>query len=142
MAIAGDCVACHTAPSGKPFAGGLSLATQFGSDELKMPISQLTMLILMVQFVAMGGALAFDWLAARISAKKAIAVSLVIWVFVPAYIYAFVHTGGQFFVMGALVALVMGGTSGIGREIALGFAEHGARVLPVSRTREESFFQL
>src|SRR6202012_6222094 len=31
LAIAGDCVACHTAPGGKPFAGGLSLATPFGA---------------------------------------------------------------------------------------------------------------
>jgi mono/diheme cytochrome c family protein len=30
LAIAGDCVACHTAPGGKPFAGGLALATPFG----------------------------------------------------------------------------------------------------------------
>ena len=27
---AGDCVACHTAPGGTPFAGGLALATPFG----------------------------------------------------------------------------------------------------------------
>src|SRR5574340_700861 len=27
LAVAGDCVACHTAPGGKPFAGGLALAT-------------------------------------------------------------------------------------------------------------------
>src|ERR1700743_2480539 len=30
LATAGDCVACHTAPGGKPFAGGLALATPFG----------------------------------------------------------------------------------------------------------------
>lgn len=30
LATAGDCVACHTAPKGKPFAGGLSLATPLG----------------------------------------------------------------------------------------------------------------
>ena len=30
LAIGGDCVACHTAPGGKPFAGGLALATPFG----------------------------------------------------------------------------------------------------------------
>jgi mono/diheme cytochrome c family protein len=30
LAIAGDCVACHTAPGGEPFAGGLALATPFG----------------------------------------------------------------------------------------------------------------
>ena len=30
LATAGDCVACHTAPGGTPFAGGLALATPFG----------------------------------------------------------------------------------------------------------------
>lgn len=31
LATAGDCGACHTAPGGKPFAGGLSLQTPLGS---------------------------------------------------------------------------------------------------------------
>ncbi|MBU3567467.1 c-type cytochrome [Polynucleobacter alcilacus] len=30
LAIAGDCVSCHTAPGGKPFAGGLKMSNQFG----------------------------------------------------------------------------------------------------------------
>jgi mono/diheme cytochrome c family protein len=31
LAVAGDCVACHTAPGGVPFAGGLALTTPFGA---------------------------------------------------------------------------------------------------------------
>ncbi len=31
LAIAGDCVACHTAPGGRPFAGGLALPTPIGA---------------------------------------------------------------------------------------------------------------
>ena len=31
LATAGDCVACHTAPGGVPFAGGLGLETPFGT---------------------------------------------------------------------------------------------------------------
>lgn len=31
LALAGDCAACHTAPSGKAFAGGLGLATPLGT---------------------------------------------------------------------------------------------------------------
>jgi mono/diheme cytochrome c family protein len=31
LAVLGDCVACHTAPDGKPFAGGLGLETPFGA---------------------------------------------------------------------------------------------------------------
>ncbi len=30
LATAGDCVACHTAPGGVPYAGGLGIATPFG----------------------------------------------------------------------------------------------------------------
>lgn len=30
LAIAGDCAACHTAPGGQPFAGGLAIATPLG----------------------------------------------------------------------------------------------------------------
>lgn len=30
LATAGDCIACHTAPGGKPFAGGLALPTPIG----------------------------------------------------------------------------------------------------------------
>src|SRR5262252_3916212 len=31
LAVAGDCIACHTAPGGKPFAGGAALETPFGT---------------------------------------------------------------------------------------------------------------
>ena len=30
LATAGDCISCHTGPSGKPFAGGLKMKTPFG----------------------------------------------------------------------------------------------------------------
>jgi len=31
LAAAGDCIACHTAPKGKPFAGGLPMSTPMGA---------------------------------------------------------------------------------------------------------------
>ena len=31
LATAADCGACHTAPGGKPFAGGLAIATPLGT---------------------------------------------------------------------------------------------------------------
>ena len=31
LATAGDCIACHTTPGGKPFAGGLGMETPFGT---------------------------------------------------------------------------------------------------------------
>jgi len=93
------------------------LATQFGSDELKIPISLLTLAILMVQFVAFFGALGFQRLAAIINAQRSVAVSLVIWTGVLVYIYLAVKTTLQFFLMAAIVALVLGGSQALSRSL-------------------------
>jgi MFS transporter, UMF1 family len=95
----------------------IALASQFGHDELKIPMSQLTLAILMVQFVAFFGAIAFKWLATAIEAKRAVAVSLVIWTGVLIYIYLAVKTTLQFFVMAAIVALVLGGSQALSRSL-------------------------
>ena len=52
----------------------ITLAAQFGSDELKMPMADLTEVILMVQFVAFFGSFLFDWIAKLIGAKPAVIV--------------------------------------------------------------------
>lgn len=95
----------------------IALATQFGNDELKIPVRVLTLAILMVQFVAFFGALSFQRLAAIISAKRAVVLSLVIWTAVLVYIYLAVKTTVQFFVMAVIVALVLGGSQALSRSL-------------------------
>lgn len=95
----------------------LAVAGQFGSDGLKMPISQLTTAILMAQFVGIFGAIGFGRLAARIGTKLAIALTLAIWAALLVYIYAFVNTGAQFFFVAAGVAIVMGGSQALSRSL-------------------------
>jgi MFS transporter, UMF1 family len=95
----------------------IALASQFGNDQLKIPFSQLTLAILMVQFVAFFGAMAFKRLAAAITAKRAVAVSLVIWTAVLVYIYLAVKTTLQFFIMAAIVAVVLGGSQALSRSL-------------------------
>jgi len=94
----------------------ITLSSQFGSDELKIPQAQLTMTILMVQFVAFFGAMGFNWLAAKTTAKRAVVASLLIWIGVVAYIY-WVHTTVAFFLMAAIVALVLGGSQALSRSL-------------------------
>ena len=95
----------------------IALAAQFGSDELKLPMSSLTLAILMVQFVAIFGAFLFNWIAKWITAKRAVLLSLVIWAGICVYVYVSVKTETEFFVMAALVALVMGGSQALSRSL-------------------------
>jgi MFS transporter, UMF1 family len=111
----------------------LALASQFGNDELKIPVSQLTLAILMVQFVGFFGAMGFNWLAAAINAKRAVLVSLAIWSATLIYIYAAVTTTLQFFLMAAVVAIVMGGSQALSRSLY-------AQLVP--QGREAEYFSL
>lgn len=95
----------------------IALAGQFGADELKIPMSLLAMAILMVQFVAFGGALLFGYVAKAIGAKSAIIVSLVIWSAALIAAYFAVKNTVQFFVMCAVVAIVLGGTQALSRSL-------------------------
>jgi len=95
----------------------IALAAQFGADELKIPAPQLTLTILMVQFVAFFGAMGFGLAARAIGAKRAIAVSLAIWMAVLIYVYASVKTTAQFFLASAVVALVLGGSQALSRSL-------------------------
>jgi len=82
--------------------------------------STLTMVILMIQFVAFGGALFWGRLATWIGAKHSILISLVIWAAVVIYAY-----GGlkgdlrilEFWILGGFIALVMGGSQAISRSL-------------------------
>lgn len=95
----------------------LAVAGQFGSDGLGMPISQVTTAFLMAQFVGIFGAMGFGRLAARIGTKLAIAVTLTIWAAILVYIYGFVYSPTQFFVVTAGVAMVMGGSQALSRSL-------------------------
>jgi UMF1 family MFS transporter len=95
----------------------IALAGQFGSDELKMPMSKLTVAILMVQFVAFLGATLCGYLASRIGARRAVLLALVIWALTLGYIYAAVSTHEEFFIMSFLVGMIMGGTQALSRSL-------------------------
>jgi UMF1 family MFS transporter len=95
----------------------IALATQFGHDELKIPMGSLVLAILMVQFVAFFGSFGFNWIAQAINAKRAVMLSLVIWTGVVLSMYSWVRTTGQFFIMAAVVALVLGGSQALSRSL-------------------------
>lgn len=95
----------------------IALASTFGSEELKLEQSTLVQVILMVQFAAFFGALLFNWVAKVVGNKRAIMISLVIWTSVLVYAYALLQTKLQFFVLGAVIAIVLGGSQALSRSV-------------------------
>ncbi|MGG7378588.1 MFS transporter, partial [Escherichia coli] len=79
---------------------------------------QLILAILVVQFVAFGGALAFGRLAARVGAQRAILAGLVLWCLVVAAGY--VLPAGRFvpfLALAVLIGIVLGGTQALARSL-------------------------
>lgn len=77
-------------------------------------------LILMIQFVAFGGALFWGKLANWIGAKQSILVSLVIWSGVVIYAYGGMKGENrviEFFILGTFIAIVLGGSQAISRSL-------------------------
>ncbi len=93
------------------------VAAAFAADELGVPAQTILILVLMIQFVAFGGALLFGRIARRIGAKKAIMVSLVVWSGIVIYAYLFLNNQTQLFAMGAVLALVLGGSQALSRSL-------------------------
>ena len=90
-------------------------------------------IFLMVQFVAVGGALLFERLAYLIKTKNAIIVSLLIWSAIVIYCFKFLHTVPEAWVVAAVIAIVLGGSQALSRSLF-------ARMIPAGK--EASFFGL
>jgi MFS transporter, UMF1 family len=117
----------------------VAVASVFLSQELfvarGLPVDQsfLIGLILMIQFVAFLGALAFEKIAAAIGTKRAILASLVGWCGAVIYAYAFLQTTTQAWGMSTVIALVLGGSQALSRSLF-------SQMIPEGR--EASFFGL
>ena len=94
----------------------ITQASVFAEHELQMTVSDLTTMILMVQFVSLPGALFVGKLSDWIGAKTTLHLMLAIWVglLITAF---FVTTKGQFWAMAVVLALVMGGGQSVSRAI-------------------------
>jgi UMF1 family MFS transporter len=88
---------------------------------------------LMVQFVAVAGALLFERLAYLIKTKNAIVLSLLIWSGIVFYAYRFLHTAAEAWILAAIIAIVLGGSQALSRSLF-------SRLIPSGK--ESAFFGL
>jgi UMF1 family MFS transporter len=112
----------------------ISAATIFGQEELGLEQNQLIITILLVQFVAFGGALLFGRAARRVGARRMIFAGLVLWCLVVALGYPL--PAGNFLLFLGLaffIGIVLGGTQALSRSLY-------SQMIP--RGREAEYFSL
>lgn len=95
----------------------ITMASVFGHEELGLDLGTLTTAILMVQFVAIVGSLGFERLAHVTSTKGAIMATLFGWAIVLFAAWGWVQTATEFYVLAAVIALILGGTQALSRSL-------------------------
>lgn len=91
------------------------VANHFGADEIKMEAGQLITTILIIQFVAMGGAFLFSYISRIKGNLFTLRAATIIWSLVCICTFFFVYTATHFYVVAACVGLVMGGIQSLSR---------------------------
>jgi MFS transporter, UMF1 family len=89
-------------------------ATQFGAKELKLETGKLIITIMIIQLVAIPGAILISRLSEKIGNLSTLIATVLVWVCVCAAAY-FITTDVQFYILGAIVGLVMGGIQSVSR---------------------------
>ncbi|HEY7911647.1 MAG TPA: MFS transporter [Blastocatellia bacterium] len=103
----------------------IALASQFGRDELGLEVSTLTTVVLMVQFIALFGAILFRYIARAAGTKRAIIISVIIWSALVLYAYGALRTERDFYIMGAVSGIVLGGSQALSRSLFSLMVPHG-----------------
>lgn len=106
----------------------IAVSAIFASAELGLSQSTVLGCFLMIQFVAMPGALIFGHLSVKFGAKRTVMMSLIL--FIAVTIYAFrMNTATEFWLLGFVVALILGGSQAMSRSLF-------ANMVPANRSAE------
>ncbi len=89
-------------------------ATQFGAKELHLPIDNLIITIMIIQLLAIPGAILISRASEKFGNISTLIFTTLIWVALCAAAY-FITTATQFYILGAIVGLVMGGIQSLSR---------------------------
>lgn len=96
----------------------ITMSSTYAGEELKLSQTVQVETILMVQFLAFGGALLLGRLAARYGARRTVLGSLVVWTVTLAIAYVLPASRPvPFFLLGALIGIVLGGSQALSRSI-------------------------
>ena len=107
------------------------VAALFGDKELKLQSDKLIITVLIIQFVAIGGAYLFSKLSAMYGNIKALMIGIVVWIFICLAAY-YTTTASQFYIVAFIVGMVMGGIQSLSRSTY-------SKMLPATRDHASYF---
>jgi UMF1 family MFS transporter len=94
----------------------IAVSAIFARQELRLGTGTILGCFLMIQFVAMPGALLFSRLAGRSNTKRAVLVSLVLFTLITIYA-SVMKSAVEFWILGFAVAIVLGGSQALSRSL-------------------------
>lgn len=94
----------------------IAVSAIFARAELGLGTGTILGCFLMIQFVAMPGALLFSRLAGRFNTKRAVLLSLVFFALIAGYA-SIMSTALEFWLLGFVVAIVLGGSQALSRSL-------------------------
>jgi len=111
------------------------VAAYFGAKFLNMPAAKLLPVILIIQFVGIGGSFFFSWVSKKYGNKKSLSITLIAWIFicVGAWFDAEYRSETGFYVLAFFVGAVMGGSQSISRSTY-------SKLIPEGTVDTASFF--
>jgi UMF1 family MFS transporter len=108
----------------------ITLSATYATEELDLGQSVVIAAVLLVQFVAFGGALLLGRLAGRYGGKRVVLVALVAWTLVTLVSYTLQRGSAvQFIALAAIIGTVLGGTQALSRSLF-------SHLVPPGRTAE------
>lgn len=110
----------------------LLLAPLFADKEIGMAADEMIFVVLILQILAIGGALFFAWTSRKMGNGFAIGANLVIWVFICVTGY-FLYDKMSFYLLAGLLGFVMGGIQSVSRSTY-------SKLIPEATKDNASFF--
>jgi len=96
----------------------IALASIYATETLELGITIVIVAVLLVQFVAFFGAMAFGRYAVRVGTKQALLTSIMIWALVSAAAFFLpVGAAAPFLALAILIGFVLGGTQALSRSL-------------------------
>jgi UMF1 family MFS transporter len=94
----------------------IAISAIFARQELNLGTGDILGCFLMIQFVAMPGALIFSRLARQFNTKRAVILSLLLFTVITVYA-AVMNSAVEFWILGFAVAIVLGGSQALSRSL-------------------------